>query len=264
MRRRRSRGGTSSPSPSTRSSATRRATSAGRSRTSPVTSRTPRPTTSRPSRRSGRTSRTGSRNRPRGRHPAMRLADHEVVREIGRGGMGVVYEVTAPDGSTRALKLVPTLDPEARQRALRERKIQGKLGEAEGFVPLLQALEVKDGLAFVMPLLRGGSLADRLARGPLPTEEALGIARTLARSVARAHALGIVHRDLKPANVLFGAKGEPLVADLGLAKETRPGGSVSSASGLTATGVFGGTLGYAPPEQLDDARKATPASDVHA
>ncbi|HZU98033.1 MAG TPA: protein kinase, partial [Planctomycetota bacterium] len=194
----------------------------------------------------------------------MRLGDYDVVREIGRGGMGVVYEVRAPDGRPFALKLVPTHDPEARERALREQRIASTLGEAEGFVPLVTAVEVREGLAFVMPFLRGGTLSQRLARGPLAPEEALSLARSLARAVAQAHARGIVHRDLKPSNVLFGEKGEPLVADLGLAKVVldRPG-VVRSAS-LTGTGVFGGTVGYAPPEQIDDAKKATPAADVFA
>ena len=96
----------------------------------------------------------------------MRLGDYDVVREIGRGGMGVVYEVRAPDGRPFALKLVPTHDPEARERALRERRIAATLGEAEGFVPLVEAVEVREGLAFVMPLLRGGTLSQRLARAP--------------------------------------------------------------------------------------------------
>jgi tetratricopeptide (TPR) repeat protein len=192
----------------------------------------------------------------------MRLGDYDVVREIGRGGMGVVYEVRAADGRPFALKLLPTHDPETRERALREQKIAATLGEAEGFVPIVAAAELREGLALVMPLLRGGTLAQRLARGPLATDEALSLARSLARALAQAHARGIVHRDLKPANVLFGERGEPLISDLGLAKVVldRPGGARPAS--LTGTGVFGGTVGYAPPEQLDDAKRATPAADV--
>src|SRR5581483_2745306 len=88
----------------------------------------------------------------------------------------------------------------------------------------------REGAWLVMPLVRGGTLRDRLAKGPLAPDAALEIARALARALARAHARGIVHRDLKPENVLFHGE-RPLVADLGLAKHfdrATPGASASA------------------------------------
>src|SRR5437870_12671373 len=110
-----------------------------------------------------------------------------------------------------------------------------------------------------MPLMEGGSLRDRLRRGPLAPEEAVALGVALARAVGRAHAAGILHRDLKPENVLFTADGSPLVADLGLAKHFRrdvPGASQSAS--LTKPGEIAGSLGYMPREQLDGSKELGP------
>src|SRR5579871_6558583 len=124
----------------------------------------------------------------------MKLGPYEVLREIGRGGAGVVHAAKAPDGSEVAVKVLVRRDAAARARYERERRLLASLGEADGFVPLLDAGEAPQGPFLVMPLVRGGTLRDRLARGPLPVEEARVLGRTLARALGRAHERGIVHR----------------------------------------------------------------------
>ena len=202
----------------------------------------------------------------------MKVGPYEVVGTLGRGGMGQVHEAVSPRGETVAIKVLHRLDPGTRARFERERRLLGSLGEVEGFVPILDAGEVAGEPYLVMPLLPGGTLRERLARGTIPVEEALGVARALARAMARAHERGIVHRDLKPENVLFTAEGapgsgpaRPLIADLGLAKHFRrdlPGASQSRS--FSQAGEMRGTLGYMPPEQMKDARSVGPQADVFA
>ena len=75
---------------------------------------------------------------------------------------------------------------------------------------------------FAMKFVEGGSLADRLQQGPIPTREAMTLLAQVARGIAHAHARGVLHRDLKPANILLGEEGQPLLTDFGLAKSTTP------------------------------------------
>ena len=117
---------------------------------------------------------------------------------------------------------------------------------------------VRDGLPYLaMEYLGGGSLAHRLAGGPMAAEEAAGLVQTLARAVQHAHDSGVIHRDLKPANILFTANGIPKVADFGLAKR------VDAASARTGTGVLLGTPDYMAPEQARG-EPAGPTADIHA
>jgi hypothetical protein len=189
----------------------------------------------------------------------MKIGRYEVLGEIGRGGASRVLRARAPDGREVAIKtLLAPKDPEQRARFEREAKVQGQLGEAGGFVPVLDRGESESGPFIVLPFMGGGSLRQRLTRGKLGVEETIALGRTLARALGEAHDRGIIHRDLKPENILFTGDGRPLIADLGLARQLLAAGS------LTQSGVIGGTLGYMPAEQIDGLRAAGPPADVFA
>jgi WD40 repeat protein len=196
----------------------------------------------------------------------VKLGDYEVEGELGRGGMGVVLRARTPDGRNVAIKVLSSTGARAAvDRFQRERRLLGSLGEEQGFVPLLDAGDSPRGPFLVMPFVSGGTLRDRMERGPLPLPDVVSIGRALATAMGKAHALGIVHRDLKPENVLFTAEGAPLVADLGLAKHWRddaPGASKSVS--LSKTGETRGTVGYMAPEQMNDAKTVGPPADVFA
>jgi tetratricopeptide (TPR) repeat protein len=196
----------------------------------------------------------------------VRIPGHEVLSELGRGGMGVVLLCQTQAGARVAVKvLLPGADTEGLLRFAREQRLQSALGLAEGFVPLLDAGTADGRPYLVMPYLAGGTLRDRLRRGPLPLDEALRVLRGVAAAMACAHAKGIVHRDLKPENILFDEAERPLVADLGLARHFRrdvPGASQSLH--ISAAGSLGGTVGYMAPEQIDDVSRAGPRADVFA
>ncbi len=196
---------------------------------------------------------------------AVKIGAYEVLDELGRGAMGVVYRVRAREGGLAALKLLQKRDPLAFGRFERERRLLGTLGEREGFVGLLDAGSSPAGPWLVMPLVPGGALRQRLDQGPLAVDETLSIGIALASALGRAHERGIVHRDVKPENVLFTASGRGLLADLGLAKHFDPDAAGASLSvRLTRAGVITGTAAYMAPEQLGDAASVGPASDVFA
>ena len=195
----------------------------------------------------------------------VKIGVYEVLGELGRGGMGVVYRVRAPDGREAALKLLVKIDATTFARFERERRLLSALGEAEGFVGLLDAGASAESAWLLMPFVPGGTLRRRLEEGPLGIEETIALGIQLATALGRAHERGIVHRDVKPENVLFSASGRALLADLGLAKHfdrSAKGGSDSFA--LTSYGVSKGTAGYLAPEQLEDATSAGPGADVFA
>jgi tetratricopeptide (TPR) repeat protein len=195
----------------------------------------------------------------------VRIGPYEVLGELGRGGMGVVYKVRTSNGLEAALKLLTAMDEASFARFERERRLLAVLGEEQGFVGLLDAGTSAEGAWLLMPFVPGGTLRKRLEAGPLGVAETVAVGAELARALGAAHARGIVHRDVKPENVLFTASGRPLLADLGLAKHfdsLAAGGSKSVI--LTERGAFKGTAGYLAPEQIVDAAKAGPPADVFA
>jgi len=207
-----------------------------------------------------------------------RLGPYEIVSAIGAGGMGEVYRAkdTRLDRIV-AIKVMPAssaADPEFRARFEREARTISQLSHPH--ICALFDVGNQDGVEFlVMEHLEGETLADRLKKGPVPVEQALGLAEEIADALDKAHRMGIVHRDLKPANIMLTKAGSKLL-DFGLAKmgaaavpgtvETRLLTSVgpqASADPLTARGTILGTFQYMSPEQLEG-KDADTRSDIWA
>jgi eukaryotic-like serine/threonine-protein kinase len=182
---------------------------------------------------------------------------YEVVAYIGAGGMGEVYR--ARDAKLQrdvALKVLPDLflnDPERLARFEREALVLASLNHPHiGAIYGLE--ESRDVRALVLELVEGPTLADRIAQGPMPLDDACSIAHQVAAALESAHQRGIVHRDLKPANVKIRPDGTVKVLDFGLAKAIdQEGGSESrgptATVGATGDGVILGTTSYMAPEQ---------------
>ncbi|HYH66525.1 MAG TPA: protein kinase [Urbifossiella sp.] len=181
-----------------------------------------------------------------------RLGGYRVLRLLGQGGMGAVFEA-ADDrlGRRVALKvMLPTLaaKPASRQRFLREARAAAAV-EHDHIVPIYQTGEDRGVPFLAMPLLAGETLDDRLHSGrPLAVADVLRIGREVAEGLAAAHAAGLVHRDIKPSNVWLertpgGAFKRTRILDFGLAR------SATGADGLTASGAIVGTPAYMAPEQ---------------
>ncbi len=187
---------------------------------------------------------------------------YEMLGELGRGGMGVVYKARQA-GLDRlvALKMILAgghADAADRARFLAEARAAARL-QHPGIVQVYEVGEAGGLPFFSLEFVSGGSL-DRKARGtPLPAREAAALTEALARAVHYAHEHGVVHRDLKPANVLLTADGQPKVTDFGLAKR------LDRADGQTQSGAVMGTPSYMAPEQAAGrAREVGPAADVYA
>jgi len=170
-----------------------------------------------------------------------RVGDYRVLSELGRGGMGVVYEVER-DGRRFALKLLPpaaTLAPGAAERFRREARTLARL-EHPGIVGIVEVASAAGAPFLVMEKVEGEPLA-RLAL-PLEARRAAAIVQDLARAVAAAHAAGVLHRDLKPQNVILAPGDRPVLLDFGLV-------AAEDESTLTRTGALLGTPRYMSPEQ---------------
>ncbi len=169
---------------------------------------------------------------------------YRVVREVGRGGMGAVYEVTHADLPRRlALKLIleSQADDDALQRFECEAQLLGQVRHRNVLVVHAYGRSAR-GPYLVTDLVEGESLRQRLFDGPLEAREAARIVRDLADAMAAVHAKGILHRDIKPDNVLLQPDGTPVLLDFGLAREL-------GAQRLTMSGQIVGTPAYMAPEQ---------------
>jgi len=153
--------------------------------------------------------------------PGTKLGPYEVAEAIGAGGMGEVYRARDTKlGREVALKVLPDLfadDPQRLGRFQREAKVLVSMNHPN--IAVIHGLEEADGVrALVLELVDGRTLADRIAQGAMPLEEALAIARQIAEGLEAAHEHGIIHRDLKPSNVIVKEDGQVKVLDFGLAK----------------------------------------------
>ncbi len=189
------------------------------------------------------------------------FGDFELLKEIARGGMGVVY--LARDrrlGRTVAIKTILNgqfASPESKARFFAEASAAARLDHS-GIVPVYEIGEVQGQPFFSMKYVSGGSLADHLPHYRANIRAGVELMSKVCRAVHHAHERGVLHRDLKPANILIDENGSPLVADLGLAK------AVDSESKITRSGAVMGTPGYMSPEQAAGGTDVTTAADVYA
>jgi tRNA A-37 threonylcarbamoyl transferase component Bud32 len=187
---------------------------------------------------------------------------YEILGELGRGGMGVVYKARQTKlGRLVALKMILAgahAGEDERRRFLTEAEAVARL-QHPNIVQIHEIGEADGHPFFSLEFCPGGSLADQLDGTPLPPGKAAALVETLAGAVQAAHEAGVVHRDLKPANVLLLADGTPKVTDFGLAKK------LDDAAGQTASGAIMGTPSYMAPEQAEGKGKQIgPAADVYA
>ncbi len=177
-------------------------------------------------------------------HIGSTISHYKIVEKLGEGGMGVVYK--AEDTTlerTIALKFLAQHlldDEEAKQRFLREAKAAAALSHPN--ICTVHEIDEADGKTFIaMEFVKGETLEDRIANGPLALKDTLDIGRQVADGLEAAHEANIIHRDIKPANVLIDAKGRPTIMDFGLARLTE-------ASRLTKKDTAMGTVAYMSPE----------------
>lgn len=190
------------------------------------------------------------------------FGDYRLLKELGRGGMGVVYRAHQQSLNREvAVKMIlrgQLASAAERERFRAEAEAAAKL-DRPGIVPVYEVGEWEGRPYFTMKYIRGTTLAQRLLNGPLPAREAAQLLARVARAVHFAHEQGVLHRDLKPSNILLDEDGEPHVTDFGLAKQ------ITEAATLTKTGAVLGTPAYMAPEQAAGARgQVGPASDVYS
>jgi eukaryotic-like serine/threonine-protein kinase len=208
--------------------------------------------------------------------PGVRLGPYEITALIGEGGMGKVWRAHhAALNRDDALKVLPDAfasDPDRLVRFRREAQVLASLNHPN--IAAIYGLDETGGIsALVMELVEGDDLSQRIARGAIPVDDALTLAKQIALGLEAAHEQGIIHRDLKPENVKLRADGTVKVLDFGLAKALDPvsaaGGNatvsptITSPAMMTGVGMLLGTAAYMSPEQARG-KPADRRSDIWA
>jgi serine/threonine protein kinase len=193
------------------------------------------------------------------------LAHYEITNQLGKGGMGEVYQAKDRKlGRDVAIKVLPeefAKDTDRVARFQREAKLLASLNHPN--IAAIHGLEESGGIHFlVLELVEGQTLADRIKAGPIPVEESLKLALQIAEALEAAHEKGVIHRDLKPANIKVTPEGKVKVLDFGLAKayageQADPNLSKSPtltysptlSNAATQQGIILGTAAYMSPEQ---------------
>ncbi len=205
--------------------------------------------------------------------PGSRLAHYDISSLLGKGGMGEVWRARDTKlGRDVAIKVLPeefTRDAERLARFEREARVLASLNHP-GIASIYGLEHVDEVQLLVMELAEGEDLSVRLQRGPIPTGEAIGMARRMAEAIEAAHEKGIVHRDLKPGNIKVGPEGEITILDFGLAKALatdEPEDDLSNSPTLvkaaTQAGMILGTAAYMSPEQASG-RRVDKRTDIWA
>ena len=190
------------------------------------------------------------------------FGDYEIVRELARGGMGVVFQARQVSlNRTVALKMILAgeLASETEVRRFHAEAEAAANLDHPGIVPVHEVGQYEGHHYFSMGFIEGESLSQRLADGPLRPQESATVLVHVAEAIDYAHRRGVIHRDIKPANILIDKSGQPRITDFGLAKK------VQGESGLTASGQIMGTPSYMAPEQArGDHGKVGLSADVYA
>src|SRR5215510_4111922 len=193
-----------------------------------------------------------------------RVGAYQITTPIGAGGMGEVYRARDTklnrDVALKILLAEFALDADRLARFKREAQVLASLDHPN--IGAIYGFEDSEGIhALVLQLVEGPTLADRIADGPIPVDEALPIAKQIAEALEAAHEQGIIHRDLKPANIKVRRDGIVKVLDFGLAKLNAPDAqndpnavsmspTITSPTMMTGVGVLLGTAAYMAPEQV--------------
>src|SRR5262249_51104910 len=194
--------------------------------------------------------------------PGRRFGDYELLAELARGGMGVVYKARQLSAN-RVVALKMTLAGQFAsatdlQRFRQEAEVAANL-DHPSILPIYDVSAAEGQSYFTMKLVEGGSLADHLKQSPRTNVRGLvALLEQVARGVHYAHQRGILHRDLKPSNILLVDPDTPLIADFGLAKK------VEADSSLTQSGAIVGTPSYMAPEQARGDKPITTAADTYS
>lgn len=190
------------------------------------------------------------------------VGNYKLARELGRGGMGAVYEAVDEKLGRRVAMKVLSKRLTSSAKAIARFEREARSAAALNHPNIVQVYDIGEDQGwhyFTMEFIEGESLLDRLKRdGKRPVREALGIAEAVAKALQYAYQNSFIHRDIKPENVMLTADGQVKLADLGLAK------SLEDEQGLTATGTAMGTPYYMAPEQTMDAAHVDHRADIYA